>query len=208
MISVNTGPLADLLIGGKPGHTGIDKRPAAGPVRVATTGLAGDDYGAKAHQEYDQAVFAYAREDLDWWVEQLGYELRDGQFGENITTSGLDITGAVIGEAWQVGSAVMQVTAPRIPCSTFQSWMGEQHWVRRFARAARPGAYMRVLEEGEVGRGDTARVVSRPRVRVTLPEAMLAYYGDAELMRKVLEVQERGSIWDEVAPGVLRRPGA
>lgn len=206
VIAVNTGPEADLVVGGKPGRTAIDKRPAAGRIVVRTLGLAGDEYADKEnHGGHEQAVYAYAREDLDWWVERLGYELRNGLFGENITTSGLDITGALIGEIWRIGTAVVQVTSPRIPCITFQSWMDEPHWVKRFAAAGRPGAYLRVLTEGAVGAGDEAEVLDRPAQRVTVAESMRAYYGDQDLMRRVLQVPGRGEKWDEIGQYVLGR---
>jgi MOSC domain-containing protein YiiM len=208
VISVNRGPEADLIIGGKPGRTGIDKRPADGPVAIRFLGLAGDEFGDSAnHGGEDQAVYAYAREDLDWWVEQLGRELRDGIFGENITTAGLDVTGALIGETWQLGTAVVQVTAPRIPCVTFQSWLGEPHWVKRFARGGRPGAYLRVLAEGEVAAGDQARVLDQPAGRVTVAESMRAFYGDQDIMRRLLSVEGRGRKWDQIGLSVLSRAG-
>jgi MOSC domain-containing protein YiiM len=209
VISVNRGPTAELIIGGKPGRTGIDKRAVAGPVPVRSGGVDGDEYAdLENHGGLEQAVYAYAREDLDWWTEQLGRELRNGLFGENVTTSGLDITGALIGETWQLGTTVVQVTAPRIPCVTFQSWLGEDHWVRRFARAGRPGAYLRVLTEGTVRAGDEARVLDRPASRVTVAESMRAFYGDAEIMRRLLEVEGRGQRWDEIGLHVLHRAGA
>lgn len=206
VIAVSTGPEADLVVGGKPARTAIDKRPAAGQIVVRALGLAGDEYADKEnHGGHEQAVYAYAREDLDWWVERLGYELRNGLFGENITTSGLDITGALIGEIWRIGTAVVQVTSPRIPCITFQSWMDEPHWVKRFAAADRPGAYLRVLTEGTVGAGDEAEVLGRPAERVTVAESMRAYYGDQDLMRRVLQVPGRGEKWDEIGQHVLGR---
>jgi MOSC domain-containing protein YiiM len=206
VISVNMGREADLEIGGKPGRTAIDKRPAAGPVPVRWLGLAGDEIAdTENHGGRDQAVYAYAREDLDWWVEQLGRELPDGIFGENITTAGLEISGGLIGETWRLGSAVVQITAPRIPCVTFQSWLDEPHWVRRFAAAGRPGAYLRVLEEGEVSAGDAAEVIDRPDEQVTVAESMRAFYGDQDLMRRVLRVAGRGEGWDEIGQQVLGR---
>jgi MOSC domain-containing protein YiiM len=204
IISVNTGPVKEMVISGKPGRSGIDKRPAADPVRLGAMGLAGDDYGDRVHHGgAEQAAYAYAREDLDWWTEQLGRELANGQFGENITTSGLDITTALIGEIWQLGGTVVQVTAPRIPCATFQTWTGEPHWVKRFAAAARPGAYLRVLSEGNVAAGDGIEVLGQPERRVTVAESMLAFYGDQDLMRVLLTVAGRGSKWDEIAEHVL-----
>ena len=209
VISVNTGRGKDADWAGKSGRTAIDKRPVPGRVGVGTLGLGGDEQVDKpAHGGPEQAVYAYAREDLDWWVEQLGRELADGTFGENITTAGLDVSGALIGEIWELGTARVQVTAPRIPCVVFAGWMDERNWVKRFADARRPGAYLRVLREGAVGAGDRLEVVSRPAERVTIAESMTAYYGDAALMRRLLRVEGRGLDWDHIAPGVLERAAA
>jgi MOSC domain-containing protein YiiM len=205
VISVNRGPEADMLIGGKPSRTGINKQPAAGQIPLSRTGLAGDESSAANHGGRDQALYAYAREDLDWWTEQLARELRNGLFGENLTTAGIDVSAAVIGEVWQVGNVSVQVTAPRIPCVTFKTWMDEPHWVKRFAAARRPGAYLRVLTEGTVGAGDQLVVISRPDTEVTVAESMLAYYGDREIMHRVLEVEGRGWKWDEICSDLLSR---
>ncbi len=206
VVSVNRGPEADLVIGGTPGRTAIDKRPASGPVAVRKLGLAGDEYADKEnHGGTEQAVYAYAREDLDWWTEQLGRELRNGIFGENLTTAGIDISTALIGETWQLGSAVLQVTAPRIPCVTFKSWLDEPHWVKRFAAAGRPGAYLRVVTEGTVQEGDDLTVLGRPDQAVTVSESMRAFYGDREIMRRLLSVEGRGSKWDDIGADVLAR---
>jgi len=209
VISVNTGRGKDAGWAGKLGRTAIGKRPAAGRLAVGRLGLGGDEQADKpAHGGPEQALYAYAREDLDWWVERLGRELANGVFGENITTAGLDVTGALIGEIWQLGTARVQVTGPRIPCAVFAGWMDERHWVRRFADARRPGAYLRVLRGGAVGAGDLAEVVSRPAEQVTIAESMTAYYGDAALMRRLLRVEGRGLDWDNIAPGVLGRAAA
>ena len=206
VISVNTGRGRDAEWAGRLERTAIDKRPRPGPVAVGRLGLAGDEQVDRPdHGGYEQALYAYAREDLDWWVERLGRELPGGTFGENITTSGLDVTRALIGEVWRLGSAVVQVTSPRIPCAVFAGWMDERQWVKRFADAGRTGAYLRVLEEGQVSAGDPVEVLSRPAVRVTIAESARAYYGDAELMRRLLQVEGRGNKWDEIAVGVLGR---
>lgn len=209
MVSVNTGQGRDAQWAGRLGRTAIDKRPVCGPVAVGKLGLAGDEQVDKPdHGGVEQALYVYAREDLDWWVEQLGRELASGAFGENITTSGMEVTGAPIGEVWRLGSAVVQVTSPRIPCAVFAGWIDEPHWVKRFAGAGRPGAYLRVLEDGQVGAGDPVEVLSRPAERVTVADAMRGYYGDAGLMRRLLRVEGRSATWDEVALSVLGRAAA
>ena len=209
VISVNVGRGKDADWAGKLGRTAIDKRPVAGQAELGRLGLRGDEQVDKpAHGGPEQAVYAYAREDLDWWVERLGREMTNGMFGENITTMGVDVTGALIGEIWRMGAATVQVTAPRIPCVVFAGWMDEQHWVKRFADARRPGAYLRVLREGVVAAGDPVEVLSRPDERVTIAESMTAYYGDAALMQRLLRVEGRGLDWDNIAPGVLARAAA
>ena len=209
VVSVNIGAARDAEWAGRIKRSAIDKRPAAGPVRIGRLGAAGDEQADTAeHGGHDQALYAYAREDLDWWVERLSRELPDGMFGENITTAGLDISGALIGETWRLGTALVQVTSPRVPCVVFAGWMGERHWVKRFADAGRPGAYLRVLKEGAAGRGDPVEVVDQPAERVTVAESMRAFYGDADLMRRLLAVEGRGARWDEIAPSVLGRSPA
>jgi MOSC domain-containing protein YiiM len=209
VVSVNVGRGRDAEWAGRLRRTAIDKRPVPGPVEVGLLGLAGDEQSdTENHGGREQAVYVYAREDLDWWVERLSRELPDGVFGENITTGGLDVTGALIGEVWQVGTALVQVTAPRIPCAVFAGWLDERRWVKRFADAGRPGAYLRVLREGLVGAGDGIEVQSRPEERVTVAESMAAFYGDAGVMRRLLRVEGRGSKWDELAIGVLERAAA
>jgi MOSC domain-containing protein YiiM len=207
VISVNRGQDADLLIDGRMTRSAIDKRPVHGPVDVGPLGLDGDTCADKiSHGGFEQAIYAYAREDLDWWTEQVGRELRNGLFGENFTTAGAAVSGALIGEIWQVGTAVLQVTFPRIPCATFKAWLDDEpRWVKRFAAAGRPGAYLRVLTVGSAAAGDDLTVLSRPRVAVTVAESMRAYYGDVEIMRRLLDVEGRGKQWDGVAADVLSR---
>jgi MOSC domain-containing protein YiiM len=153
------------------GITGIDKQPSTEPVeirdpgpRTGLSGLAADAIGdPRSHGGTDQAVYAYAREDLDVWQEELGRPLPGGVFGENLTTRGLDINSARIGERWKVGDdCILEVTSPRIPCRTFAGWLEEQRWVRRFTQRGAPGAYLRVVEPGRVRAGDEITVVHRP----------------------------------------------
>jgi len=206
VISVNTGRGRHAGWAGRIGRTAIDKRPRSGPVTIRRLGAGDDEQVDKCHHGGpDQAVYAYAREDLDWWTEQLGRELPNGVFGENITSAGLDISGAVIGETWRLGSAVVQITSPRVPCGTFAGWMGQRGWVKRFALAGRPGAYLRVLEEGVAAAGDPIEVLSRPPDSVTVAGAMRPFYGDAELMRRLLDAPGLDPEWHEMMVSALER---
>jgi MOSC domain-containing protein YiiM len=191
VVSVNVGKIKTMDGVGKSGRTAIDKRAAVGRVAVSHLGLAGDEQADTAnHGGVEQAVYAYATEDLDRWASALDRELRPGQFGENLSTRGLDVTGARIGETWRIGSALLQVTAPRIPCVVFQNWLGEEHWVRRFTAEATPGAYLRVLEVGDLAAGDEIVVERRPDHDVTIGLAFRAMTTDRGLVPRLLEATD------------------
>ncbi|MET9659375.1 MOSC domain-containing protein [Streptomyces sp. NPDC006510] len=185
LLTVNVGrPKAVEYTDAPAGVTGIDKRPAGGPVRVTDpgpkgtggSGLAGDAVcDLRHHGGSDQAVYAFAREELDGWERELGRPLANGVFGENLTTAGLDVSGAKIGERWRIGAdLVLEVTSGRIPCRTFAGHLGEERWVKRFTRAAAPGAYLRVIEPGEIRAGDPVEIVHRPDHDVTVKMEFLA----------------------------------
>lgn len=173
------------------GRTGIDKRPVDGPVLLRVDGVAGDFIGERAHHGGpDQAVYAYAEEDAAWWAGELGRNIRPGGFGENLTTYAVDVTGAVIGEQWAVGEALLQVTKPRTPCITFAGFWGMPDLIRRFTARAAPGAYFRVLREGEVGPGAAVEVVERPAHGVTIGEVFRATTLEPELLPRLLDVPD------------------
>ena len=176
--------------------TGIDKRPVSGPVMVTApgpkgagaVGLAGDRvYDVAHHGGSDQAVYAYAREDLDAWQAEIARPLGNGVFGENLTTEGLDVNGALIGERWRVGASVLlEVSCPRIPCGTFQGWLAEEGWIKRFTVAATPGAYLRVIEPGEVCAGDPVAIEHRPGHDVTVALVFRAMTLEPDLLPRLL----------------------
>ena len=196
--SVNVGVLR--AVRAKSGFTGIDKVPTSGSVIVSApgpkgsgaSGLAGDVIrDTKNHGGDRQAVYAYAREDLDWWQAEIGEPLRSGVFGENLTTAGLEVTGALIGETWRIGDhAVVQVTGPRVPCATFAVWMNRKGWLKEFTRRARPGAYLRVLAAGKIQVGDTVVVESRPCHGVTVGTTFRALTLEPDLLLGLLEASE------------------
>ena len=181
----------------KVGTTGIGKVPvgsvevrAPGPKHGGLgSGVAGDFIGDTRHHGGDsQAVYAFAREELDRWGEELGRELPNGMFGENLTTLGLDVDGAVVGEVWEVGDeVVLEVCGPRIPCSTFTARMGERGWAKRFAARGRTGAYLSVVSPGTIRSGDPVVVRSRPDHGITVPVTFRAFMGDLDAARRVLD---------------------
>ncbi|MFE6050921.1 MOSC domain-containing protein [Kitasatospora sp. NPDC056446] len=191
------------------GLTGIDKRPVTGPVAVVApgrkgtgeVGLAGDRvYDVKHHGGPDQAVYAYAREDLDRWEAGLGRPLANGVFGENLTTSGLDVNGALVGERWRVGpDVVLEVSCPRIPCGTFQGWLEREGWIKEFTRAAVPGAYLRVVEPGDIRADDPVEIVYRPDHDVTVALAFRAFTLEPDLLPRLLAADALPEEGKEVA---------
>ena len=180
-------------------RTGIDKRPTEDAVEVRSpgsrehglgSGLVGDFIGdRRSHGGDDQAVYAYAVEDLQWWADELGRTLSAGQFGENLTTSGLDVNGARIGERWRIGDVVLQVTAPRMPCATFRGWMNRPGWLKTFTESGRPGTYLRVQSPGLIRRADSI-VVERPDHDVTVALAFRALTTEPELLPLLLAAPE------------------
>ncbi len=152
----------------RPDRSGIDKRPVDGRVAVAELGLDGDvQVNRRHHGGEGQAVYAFAQEDADVWAAELDRDLPPGRFGENLRTAGLDLTGAEIGEHWRVGTTLLEVTAPRTPCANFARFWGVPDLVKRFAARGATGAYLRVLETGDLGAGDEVTVVHRPGHGVT-----------------------------------------
>lgn len=174
--------------------TAIEKAPVAGPVAITTLGIAGDAVAdTRHHGDEFMRVYAYAVEDYAWWQAQLSAPLHPGQFGEQLTTAGLDLNAAVLGETWRVGTAVLQVAHVRIPCLTFKGWMGHSGydaaaWVKRFTVAGRAGPYFRVLDEGVVAAGDPIEVLERPDHGVTVSDLFAALTLRPDLLARVRDV--------------------
>ncbi|MFI6145357.1 MOSC domain-containing protein [Streptomyces sp. NPDC051109] len=220
VVSVNLGRATAVDHTDAPGGlTGIGKHPVPGPVHVSPPGpkgigaggLRGDDVCDLRHHGGDhQAVYAYAREDLDWWEGELDRELPAGLFGENLTTSGLDLTGALLGERWRVGTGglVLEVASARIPCRTFQGALGERGWVKRYTRAARPGAYLRVIQEGPVSPGDAVEIVRRPDHDVTVGLWFRAFTTERSLLARTLAAgSAMAPEWHETALAHVEKYG-
>ncbi|MEA2253820.1 MAG: hypothetical protein QOG70_4062 [Solirubrobacteraceae bacterium] len=171
--SVNVGRPAPLQVGRRRLRSAIVKEPAAGPVALDATGLAGDEQADSRHHGGPyKAAYAYACEDTAWWAQQLGRELGPAAFGENLTLAGVDVTGARIGERWRVGSAEVRVSGPRVPCFKLGARMGDPRFPKRFVAAGRPGAYLSVTAAGTVEAGDAVEVVHRPDHEVTVADVL------------------------------------
>ena len=192
MLSVNVARLRDLrVLDGRTIRTGLFKEPVAGPVMARRVGLEGDTIGdPRLHGGEEKAVYAYAKEDVEWWEGELGRGLEEGFFGQNITLSGLDASAAVVGEHWRVGGATFEVAGPRLPCFKLAARVGDRGFEKRFGRAGRPGAYLRVVEEGELGPGDRVDVVKRPQHGVTNALASRAALGERELREQALRAPQ------------------
>jgi MOSC domain-containing protein YiiM len=205
VVSVNVGGIRTVRLGDRDVPTGIWKSPVAGPVRISGVNLDGDDQADRSvHGGPDKAVYAYASEDLAWWAGEIGRPVTPGTFGENLTTLGIDLAASVIGERWAVGSAVLEVTQPRVPCFKLGIRMGDPKFPRRFAEAARPGAYLRLVSEGHLGAGDPIRMLMTPRHGVTIGLVERAYHADHSLAHRLFEAPELPESWRDWAFNVLR----
>lgn len=177
LISVNIGSKEFIPTRSSALGTGIFKKPADHPVKVTSLGLEGDYISNKMHHGgADQAVYIYGQADYDWWEQALGIDLLPGTFGENLTISGLESCSFYIGDRLHLASVILEVTAPRIPCDTFASRMGDPGFIDRFRNAERPGLYCRVLQEGMVKSGGAVSVVPYPGDKVALVEIFRDYY--------------------------------
>jgi MOSC domain-containing protein YiiM len=198
--SVNVGRPRAVEWRGQTVMTAIWKAPVAGRVPVRDDRLDGDEQANReAHGGADKALYAYAAQDLDWWVEQLGRELVPGSFGENLTIRGIEVSAAVIGERWRVGETLLEVAQPRIPCFKLGIRMGSQRFPRQFAAAGRPGAYLRVLTEGGVAAGDPAEVVHRPAHGLTVADVSRIYHFDHAASARLPAVPELAESWKQWA---------
>jgi MOSC domain-containing protein YiiM len=176
VLSVNVGRPRQISVRrGRPLMSSIGKVPVEGRVRVEGINVAGDEQAdRRVHGGPDKAVYAYASEDAAWWAAELDRELPPGMFGENLTTEGIDVSGAVVGERWRVGTVELEVCQPRLPCAKLGVRFGDPLMVRRFGEAARPGAYLRIATEGELGAGDEIEVVHRPAHGITVRDVFTA----------------------------------
>ncbi len=200
LASVNVGRPRAFVYKGRDVESAIWKTPVEGRVAARGVNLEGDDQADRTvHGGPDKAVYAYALEDIRLWQSELGRPLGPGAFGENLTTEGVDVTGAVIGERWEVGTVCLEVSEPRAPCWKLAARMEDDAFLRRFTETGRPGAYLRIVREGELGAGDAIEVTSRPEHGMTAGDVLRIYSRDRGEVAKLVDIPELGKSWREWA---------
>ncbi len=206
VLSVNVGGVREFEYNGRPARSGIWKSPAAGRVAARGVNLDGDDQAdRKVHGGPDKAVYAYAVEDIRWWERELGRSLEHGEFGENLTTEQIDVNGALVGERWEIGTTVLEVSQPRVPCWRLGVRMNDKMFPRRFTEALRPGAYLRIIVEGDVGEGDEIRVVDRPEHDLTVGDVFRIFSRDRNEVERLVTVPQIPESWRQWAEDVLEK---
>ena len=167
-------------------RTGIKKVSVECPVSFKGEGVVGDHVVDRVnHGGYNKAVYAYAREDAIWWEEKIGKAIAPGQFGENLTTQGLDLSGAVIGERWRIGDLVLEVSEPRIPCKIFAGFWDRPTLIKEFTEGNRSGAYLRIIEGGAIERGMSIEVEHRPNHGITIGDVFAARSGARDKIHEI-----------------------
>jgi len=193
---------------GRPARSAIWKSPVAGRVAARGVNLTGDDQAdRKAHGGPDKAVYAYAVEDLGWWAQEIGRPLQYGELGENLTTEGIDVNQALVGERWAIGTTVLEVSEPRVPCWRLGVRMNDKHFPRRFTEALRPGAYLRIVAEGDVGAGDEIQILARPGHELTIRDVLRIYAFDRQEVGRLLATPGMSESWQRWASDQLEKLG-
>jgi MOSC domain-containing protein YiiM len=206
VLSVNVGRPREFEYGGRPATSAIWKSPAVGRIAARGVNLDGDDQAdRKAHGGPDKAVYAYAVEDIRWWEKELGRSLEYGEFGENLTTQGIDVNNALVGERWEIGTTVLEVSEPRIPCWRLGARMQDKMFPRRFSDALRPGSYLRIAVEGDIGAEDEIRVVERPDHDLTIRDVFRIYMRDRHEVARIPAVSKMSESWRRWASDFLQR---
>ena len=176
---------------GSEGRTGIDKRSINGPIEFKNNGLVGDRIiDTNVHGGYDQAVYAYAREDVQWWEKEINEEIPAGRFGENLTTDGIDVNAALVGEQWKIGSVILEVSQPRIPCRVFAGFWKRATLIKDFTQAGRPGAYLRIIQEGSAQAGDAIEVIYKPDHEISISDLFSAKSGERTKINEIKVVPQ------------------
>ncbi len=204
LVQVSVGGPRPVEHAGRSDRTAIYKSAVDGPIRAAGVNLEGDvQADRQAHGGYDKAIYAYADEDRRWWESELGRAIEPGGFGENLTTSGIDVTRSVIGERWTIGTALLEVSEPRLPCWKLNHRMGDRSLVKRFISARRPGAYLRILTEGFLEAGNPIHVVDVPGHGVTVSD-VARIHRERTGAERLLTLESISDSWKDWAARAVR----
>jgi len=196
LVSINVGTPREFEYKGRTAISAIWKSPVAGRVAAKGVNLEGDDQADReAHGGFDKAIYAYAAEDLQWWEQQIEQDIEHGQFGENLTTEGIDVNNALVGEHWQIGSTVLEVSEPRIPCWRFGVRMNDKTFPKKFTQALRPGSYLRIIQEGDVGTGDEVKIIEKPTHDLTIKDIFRIFTKNRDEAGRILEAERVSDAW-------------
>ncbi len=206
ILSVNVGKPKHFDYKGREAKGAIWKSPVTGRIIARGINLDGDDQADReAHGGFDKAVYAYAREDAEWWEQQIGRSIAHGEFGENLTTEGIEVNDALIGERWQIGSVLLEVSEPRIPCWRLGVRMQDKSFPKKFTQALRPGPYFRIIQEGELGADDTISIVEKPKHDLTLRDVFRIYTKDHNEAERILGVEQMSAEWKRWANKIVQK---
>lgn len=209
VLSVNVGHPREFEYNGHPARSAIWKSPVSGRIVARGVNLDGDEQAdRRAHGGPDKAVYAYAVEDALWWEQEIGRRFVFGEFGENLTIEGIEANDALVGERWEIGTAVFEVSEPRIPCWRLGVRMNDPLFPRRFAEAMRPGAYLRIVVEGSLGAGDEIRIIEKPDHGLTVRDVSRIYTRDRNEVERLLAVPHLSESWRGWARDFLRKSRA
>jgi MOSC domain-containing protein YiiM len=200
LISVNVGLPREVAWKGRTASTGIFKEPVSDRVMVRSLNLEGDGQAdLTVHGGLDKAVYAYPFEHYDYWRSELpDMDLPLGIFGENFTTTGLKEAEVNIGDRFRIGNLILMVTQPRLPCYKLGIRFGRPDMVKRFLASRRTGFYFRVLQEGEVGVGDSLELVSRDDHHITVADITQLYVREEDnpdLLQRAAQLEALPQSW-------------
>ena len=196
VLSVNVGTPREFEYKNRNAKSAIWKSPVTGRLAARGVNLDGDDQADRvAHGGYDKAVYAYAIEDIAWWEKQVGQTIHYGVFGENVTTHGISVNEALVGERWEVGTTILEVSEPRIPCWRLGVRMQDKTFPRQFTQALRPGSYLRIIVEGDIGANDEINVIAKPDHDLSVRDVFRIFTHNREEFARILEVEQMSADW-------------
>ncbi len=200
LLTISIGTPREFEYKGRTAISAIWKSPVQGRISAQGVNLEEDDQADReAHGGFDKAIYAYASEDLQWWEQQIEQKIEHGQFGENFTTQELDVSNALVGERWVVGSTIVEVSEPRIPCWRFGVRMNDNTFPKKFTQALRPGTYLRIIKEGDVGADDEIKVVEKPEHNLSVQDVFRIYTKDRHEAERLLNADKLSEAWKKWA---------